>query len=177
MIRAGRQAGSVVLASLASLLAMSLPLGAQPSRAGDTGPGRQDVHGALTLGFLLAQSGPLDRAWAVEAEFFPGAPLDRYGVYCAFRSDGDQDTGMITTGMSFVAGATRPRLVITFHADFGAGFRPAQFAAGGGVRVQIGLWGPLVVAANSTAYTLGLGPFSDNNQIALGITFTAGVAR
>lgn len=130
-------------------------------------------YGAVTVGWLAGLTGPLELGLAAEVEFFPAA-LDRHGLGLYYRSDSSGDQGMLTAGVSYEAGATRPKFVLSLHADAGATHGPAHPVLGAGVRSQLTIWHPLVIASNATAHLIIDGT---DSRLALAITFTAGISR
>nr|WP_316629173.1 hypothetical protein [uncultured Brevundimonas sp.] len=166
-----RVASFAQVASIAAVLVAISLIDQATARADDSA---RDPHGALTVGWLLAVTGPLGVAGAAEAEFFPGGRLGRYGAGIYYRGDISGDEGMITAGLAFEAGASRPKLVMSLHIAAGATYGPVHPALGGGVRAQLGVWGPLVVAGSATSYLVIDGV---DSRLALAITLTAGLSR
>ena len=130
------------------------------------------AHGAMSIGWLTAVTGPLGFGFAGDVEFFPRGQVFGGGLY--YRSNFAGDTGMVTAGLTFAAGATRPKMVITLHADVGLTYGPSKPAFGGGVRTELGVVGPLAVASNVTGYLVYDGI---DSRLALAVTWTAGISR
>ncbi len=163
-----RPAPFALIAAVSAALLLLQPATAQADESAD-GP-----HGTLTVGWLLAATGPLGVGGAADVEFFPGGPFGRYGAGIYYRGDLSGQEGMITAGLTFEAGATRPKLVMSLHIAAGATYGPAHPALGGGVRAQLGVWGPLVVAGSATSHLVIDGV---DSRLALAITLTAGMSR
>jgi hypothetical protein len=103
------------------------------------------------VGGYSAITGPADWGPAAEAEVYPGGSLGRLGFRVEARGFEAIDAGIVTAGVTYEVGASRPRLVLAIHADAGTSYgddwRPV---AGGGVHVNLFVLGPLGIGVDST---------------------------
>ncbi len=79
----------------------------------------------------------------------------------AWRAFDDVHRGLVTAGLAFEAGASRPRLVIDLHADVGVDLDQRAPLIGGGLRTTIGIIGPLAIVYDGGAYLI-LDGFDDS---------------
>jgi hypothetical protein len=132
------------------------------------------VHWAVAIGGFGALTGPAGRGPAALAELYPGGRLGRLGFALRFRGFENLDAGMALAGLSFEAGASRPTLTMALHAEAGLAYGPRCGAAGGGLRTQLGVAGPLVLIGDVTGHVVGGGC---DVSLALAASFYVGLAR
>jgi hypothetical protein len=155
------------LLALLALAARETPAAA--GVAGEDGaPGEDDAaepepaeatRWAVGVGGFIGVTGPGRYGLAAEAEVFPRWPGqllgDRVGLGLRYRGFDGLARGIAAGGLVYEAAATRPHLAIELHGDIGVAFGPAgsnRLLLGGGVRTQIGLWGPVAVALHGDVY-------------------------
>jgi hypothetical protein len=117
------------------------------------------MHWAVGVGGFVGLTGPGRYGLAAEAEVFPRWPGqlldDHVGLGLRYRGFDGLARGIVAGGPVYAAAATRPHLAIELHGDIGMAFGPAdgnRLLLGGGVRTQIGLWGPVAVALHGDVY-------------------------
>jgi hypothetical protein len=135
--------------------------------AGEAGEGAErapeiapdGVHGAVGVGGFLGLTGPGRFGLAAEAEVFPAWSLgslgDRVGLGLRYRGFDGLARGIVAGGPVYVAAATRPHIAIEMHGDIGLLYGTAdgnRLLLGGGVRTQLGLFGPVAVALHGDVY-------------------------
>lgn len=113
-------------------------------------------HGAIGVGGFAALTGPLDNGPAVQVEFFPGGAFGRFGVRADYRGLDGGEPALLTAGVAYVGGATRPHLHLALHADAGVtvGATERSYAVGAGLQTQLWIIYPLAVGLDSTAHVL-----------------------
>ncbi len=109
------------------------------------------LHGSVGAGGSLIVTGSQGDRWRLDlaVDF---KPRSRYGVLLAWRAFDADHRGLVTAGLSFEAGAARPRLVIDLHADVGVDLEQRAPVIGGGFRPTLGLIGPLGLVYDGGAY-------------------------
>lgn len=167
-------APSLALAALAALATVAITATTTPGIAHADATAKNGPRGSLGVGTIVALTGPISLGWAAEAEFFPGRALGRFGMGTYYRSDFSGDSGMVTAAIAFEAGASRPHAAVTFHAGAGVTHGPTEPVIGGGIRGQLGLWGPLAIVSNATGYLILDGI---DSRLALALVLTAGLSR
>lgn len=117
------------------------------------------MHWAVGVGGFVGLTGPGRYGLAAEAEVFPRWPGqllgDRVGLGLRYRGFDGLARGIVAGGLVYEAAATRPHLAIELHGDIGMAIGLAgsdRLLLGGGVRTQIGLWGPVAVALHGDVY-------------------------
>jgi len=132
------------------------------------------AHYGVGFGGYSAITGPSDRGLAAEAEVYPGGRFGRFGGRAEVRWFEGFDAGFATAGVTFEAGASRPRLVLALHAELGLAFNDFRPVAGGGLHTQLFLIGPLAIGLDSTAVLLYDGI---DSALILGTAATLRLAR
>lgn len=136
-------------------------------------------RGGAGAGGYLALTGPETIGVTAAAELFPGGHLGRWGGRMEARSLDDPqdgiDAGLVTGGVTFEVGASRPRLAMALHAEAGAALPDPRPALGAGLRTTLWLVGPLAVAADSTATFVWDGV--EDSELLLAGSLTLGLAR
>ena len=163
---------TICLWAAAALALLPAPAGA------DERPWR----GGVGAGGYLALTGPETTGVTACADLFPGGHLGRWGGRMEARSLDDPadgiDAGLVMGGVTYEAGASRPRLSMALHAELGAavarGADPLP-AAGAGIRTNLWLIGPLALAADSTATFVWDGV--EDSELLLASSLTLGLAR
>lgn len=119
----------------------------------------EGMHGAVGVGGFVGLTGPGRYGLAAEAEVFPPWPLDvlgdRVGLGLRYRGWDGLARGLVVGGLVYEAGATRPHLTIELHGDVGLVYGTAggnRLLLGGGVRTQLGVFGPVAVALHGDVY-------------------------
>ncbi len=159
---------SVVTAVITSIAALICCLSADHASAdaGDADEHKADrVHWGASLGWFGALTGPLAHGPAAEVEIFPGGRLGDFGVGVSYRGDKVLGPGLMTVGVVYQAGASRPTLVMSMRADIGYDTASRRPVAGAGVRIQLAVSGPLSLASNVGGHL-----FLDGIDTRLGIT-------
>lgn len=139
-------------------------------------------RGGIGAGGYLALTGPATTGVTAVAELLPGGHLGRWGGRMEARSLDDPqdgiDAGLVMGGVTYEAGASRPRLAMALHAEVGAalstGADPLP-AVGAGLRTTLWIIGPLALAADSTATFVWDGV--DGSELLLASGLTLGLAR
>lgn len=167
------------------LCALALPCAAagQAAPPADQAPRQaaagQGLHWAAGVGGFVGLSGPAAYGSAAELQLYPGGPAGRLGAalrYRGFAGRGFEawSSGMATAGLVYAAGVSRPGLVLELHGEAGFTHGPGHPAAGGGVRLQIGLWGPLALAIDTGVHLIFDGI---DTRLSLAPGLTLGLAR
>ncbi len=155
----------VALAVLGAISASSRAV-AEPSRS---------MHYGVGVGGYAAITGPASWGPAVEMELSPAGAFGRSGARIELRGFEGWDAGLLTAGLTYEVGASRPRLVLALHAEagttYGEEFCPA---AGAGSQLQFFLAGPLAVGVDATATLIYDGV---DSALALGTSLTLRNAR
>ena len=121
-------------------------------------------HGSVGAGGALLLSG--DRGDRTRGDVAFDLKLrSRFGLIAAWRAFDDQHRGLVMAGIAYEAAASRPRLVIDFHAVVGADLDAAAPLIGGGMRTTLALIGPLGVALDVGGYLVLDG--IDNSRLQL----------
>lgn len=107
------------------------------------------AHYGVGGGGYYAITGPSDTGLAAQAEVYPGGWFGRWGARAEARWF-DSDSGFATAGITFEAGASRPRLVMALHAELGVTFTDIRPVAGVGLHTQLFVIGPLALGLDST---------------------------
>lgn len=114
-------------------------------------PARADIHGSVGAGGALVLSG--DRGDRTRADVaFDLTLRGRFGVIAAWRGFDDARRGLVMAGVAYEAAASRPRLVLDFHAAAGADLDARVPLVGGGLRTTVALIGPVGVVLDMGAY-------------------------
>jgi hypothetical protein len=143
--------------ALAALLLALAGLGGSPAAAEEEAPAQEPVHWIVGAGGFVGLTGPARYGLAAEAQVFParwpGAVLgEQIGLGLRYRGHDGLARGLVAAGLVYEAGATRPHIAIELHGDVGATYGPARPLLGGGARIQLGLWGPVALAAHADIY-------------------------
>lgn len=130
--------------------ALALALAGSAAAAAAEPPPRAR-HGSVAAGgaLLLTGAGGDRLRYEVSADLKLGR---RLGVLAAWRAPDGAHRGLVTAGITFEAGAARPRLVVDLHADAGADLDARAPLAGGGIRTTLVLTGALGVVLDAGAY-------------------------
>lgn len=130
--------------------------GGGPDGEDDGAP--EAMHWAVGAGGFVGLTGPGRYGLAAEAEVFPPWPRDLLGEHIGlglrYRGFDGLARGLVAGGLVYVAGATRPHLTIELHGDVGLayGSDSNRLLLGGGVRTQLGLFGPVAVALHGDVF-------------------------
>lgn len=110
-------------------------------------------HGSIGGGGAMLLSG-LDggKRLRLEGELDVLFPASRHGVLLALRAADREHLGLLTAGVMFEAGASRPRIVLGLHADLGIDLDRLAPVAGGGIRTTIKVYRALGIALDNGAY-------------------------
>jgi hypothetical protein len=131
-------------------------------------PWHGSIGGGTTL--LLTGAGGDRNRFELAADV---EPASRWGAHVAWRAfDGDHD-GIVSGGVVYEAGASRPRLVVDFHGDVGFDLDQHAPMVGGGLRLVIAIVGPLGVALDTGAYLVIDGVDDTRLQLATGAALVA----
>lgn len=166
------------LAVIALLVGATL-IQAMPAVAGDAGHhaapsaptappagAENGIHWTVGAGGFAALTGPAAYGIAAELQVYPGnwpgnwpgsSPghwLDRIGATLRYRGFEGWSSGMFMAGLVYAAGRSRPGLVLEIHGEAGIAHDPVCPVAGGGVRLQVGIWGPLSLALDSGGHLI-----------------------
>ncbi|HUS68490.1 MAG TPA: hypothetical protein VMZ28_28340 [Kofleriaceae bacterium] len=156
-------------------LCAAAALAAYPAVAAADRPWR----GGAGAGGYLALTGPETTGVTASAELLPGGHLDRWGGRMEARSLDDPqdgiDAGLVMGGVTYEAGASRPRLAMALHAEAGARLPDPRPALGAGIRTTLWIIGPIALAADSTATFVLDGV--DDSELLLASSLTLGLAR
>jgi len=158
-----RPAGATVrLATVAAALAVA---GCNLMSGKHTRPPDQvrRAHGAIGAGGYSGLTGP---RWGglAGAAYFPAGRWGRFGVRAEARGHEGVDRGHAVLGVAYEAAASRPRIVLSLHADAGATFPDPVPVLAGGATTQIWLFGPLALALDTAAIL-----FVDGTDTVLGL--------
>jgi hypothetical protein len=123
----------------------------------DEPPGQDGVHGAAGAGVFVGVTGRARAGLAAEAQVYPGRWPGQvlgghFGLGVRYRGWDGLSSGLVAGGLVYQAGATRPHFVLEVHGDVGVAYGPTEPLLGGGVRVQLGVWGPVAVAVAADVY-------------------------
>jgi len=146
----GRSAGLIVLA-----LALA---GLETARAEELAQGEPGaVHWAVGVGGFVGVTGPARYGLAAEAQVYPGrwpgqVLGESFGLGVRYRGYDGLASGLVAAGLVYQAGATRPHFVLEVHGDVGMAYGLDEPLLGGGVRLQLGMWGPVAVAVAADLY-------------------------
>ena len=139
----------------------------------------EPAHGSIAAGaqVLATGLGGHDRLrLAAELAYAPPS-WHRRGLVLAVRDVSlDGDVALLTGGLTFEAGAARPRLALALYGDGGVALGPVAPTVGGGVRVTSQLVGPLAIVVDVGGHLIvdvGAGDL----RLALGAALLLGVAR
>lgn len=108
-------------------------------------------------GGFVGLTGPARHGLAAEAQVYParwpGQLLGpQFGLGVRYRGHDGLAGGLVAAGLVYQAGATRPHFVLELHGDLGYAYDIGEPLLGGGVRLQLGAWGPVAVAAATDVY-------------------------
>ena len=176
----GRWVGALALVALigASQVRAQTVVGGRGDAAHEPGaePGAEPAsfHWTATIGWFGAISGPLVHGPSAQVELLPGGAFGRFGVGLYYRGDEQVRRGLVLLGAVYEAGASRPGLVMSLHAAAGYDAANALPVVGTGLRIQLGVSGPLILSSNLTMQ-LFLDGLDTRLGMALGLT--AGLAR
>lgn len=106
---------------------------------------------AVGAGVFAAITGPATYGPAIEAELYPGGALGRYGLRGEVSGFEQSDAGRAALGVTFEAAAARPRLQLALHGDVGLTFPAHLPTIGGGVQVQLWVYGPVALGVDGGA--------------------------
>lgn len=158
------------LAVIAFLVGAAL-MQAVPAVAGDAGHhaapsgptapsagAEEGIHWTVGAGGFAALTGPAAYGIAAELQVYPGkwpgSWLERIGATLRYRGFEGWSSGMFMAGLVYAAGRSRPGLVLEIHGEAGITDNPVCPVAGGGVRLQVGIWGPLSLALDSGGHLI-----------------------
>ena len=144
------------------------------SAGGEATPARPGMHWAVAAGGFAGITGPADFGPAAELHVYPGGAAGRLGAGLRYRGFAGTSSGLVALGLTYAAGQARPGLVIELHGEAGIAYGPRCIAAGGGARVQLGLWGPLTLALDTAGHFLFAGA---DTRLAIAPTLTVGLSR
>lgn len=144
------------LLGVLALLAPALP--AEADEASDPPRPPRPWHGSIGGGGALLLTG-LDggKRLRLEGEIDVLFPESRHGVLLAMRAADRDHLGLLTGGVMFEAGASRPRIVLGLHADLGVDLDRLAPVAGGGIRTTIKIYKALGIALDNGAYLVVAG--------------------
>ncbi|MEM9488909.1 MAG: hypothetical protein AAGC55_07175, partial [Myxococcota bacterium] len=132
---------------------------------------KRSWHASALIGGFIGVTGPASYGTAVDIEIYPPA---RFGGNLIARDLAGSHGTLVLAGLAFQAAATRPRLVMSLHADIGATTGDTVLpAAGGGVRAQLAVFGPIIIGGNLTGHLLLDGI---DTTLAIAVTAGAGLA-
>lgn len=140
------------------------------------------AHGSAAVGAELLGTGLAghDRLRLTAALAYAPPRWQRRGVVVALRQlsldDASPRRAVLTGGLTFEAGAARPRLALALYADAGVALGPTAPVAGGGLRVTSQLLGPLAVVVDVGGH-LVVDVGAGDLHLALGAALLVGVAR
>ena len=153
-MRRGRSAGLT-----GALVGLALALACLETAWAEEGePGESDaVHWAVGVGGFAGVTGPARYGLAAEAQVYPGrwpghVLGEDFGLGVRYRGYDGLASGLVAAGLVYQAGATRPHFVLEVHGDVGVAYGLTEPLLGGGVRVQLGVWGPVAVAVAADVY-------------------------
>jgi hypothetical protein len=132
----------------AGLCAWSAPAAAEEARP---------WAGGLGVGGTVALTGAARTGLFAVGALYPGAWAGRFGLRVEARSTGEDepfDEGLLMAGLTYETAAARPRLSLALHGDAGAVMPDTRPAVGGGVELQLWLFGPVALALDSSAHLL-----------------------
>lgn len=132
------------------------------------------AHWLVAIGGFAAVTGPAGSGGAAMAEIYPGGVMRRFGTGIYYRAAPALERGMLTAGIGFEPGASRPTLVLTFRAEAGWERSLGVPVLGAGSRTQLAFFPPLAICMDVTGHLLldGL-----DTRLALALTVSAGIAR
>jgi len=143
------------LAALAALVGSAAPAAAEPT---PPRPFHVSIGGGGSLLFTGLDGGPRTRADG-HLDISPGGAFGRFGLTAALRHviyDPLFDDGLATLGVLYEAAASRPRLVLSLHADAGLTLAETNPVLGGGIETHFWIWprklGPLALVLDTTAH-------------------------
>jgi hypothetical protein len=153
-VTCGRRASIIALALLPLLDATWAAADEAAVRAQGGAP---IAHWTVGAGGFVGLTGPARFGLAAEAQLYParwpGEVLgSRFGLGVRYRGHDGLAGGLIAAGLVYQAGATRPHFVLEVHGDLGLAYGPAEPVLGGGVRLQLGAFGPVAVAVAADVY-------------------------
>lgn len=152
MIR-GRSASLVALA----LACLDASFDASRAVAEEAEREHDAMHGVVGVGGFVGLTGPARAGLAAEAQVYPGSWPGQvlgqhFGLGVRYRGYDGLASGLVAAGLVYQAGATRPHFVLEVHGDLGVAYGPGEPLLGGGVRLQLGLWGPVAVAVAADVF-------------------------
>ena len=138
----------------------------------------EPAHGSIAVGAqaLATGLGGHDRLrLAAEVAYAP-ATWHRRGLVLALRGVDVDGAALLTAGLTFEAGAARPRLALALYGDGGVALGPVAPTIGGGVRVTSQLVGPLAIVVDVGGHLI-VDVEAGELRLALGAALLLGVAR
>ncbi len=129
-----------------------------------TAHAERPLHGSLGFGGTLITTGSRGDRLRLEAAFDLKL-RSRYGFVVAWRAFDQDHHGLVTAGLNFEGGASRPRLVIDMHVDLGVDLDHRAPLVGGGLRPTLGIVGPTALVFDAGAYLVIDG--RDNTRLQL----------
>ena len=117
-------------------------------------------HGSIGGGGALLLTGTDGGSkLRLEGEIDVLFPESRHGLLLAIRAAEPSAAryGLLTGGVMFEAGASRPRIVLGLHADLGVDLDRLAPVAGGGIRTTIKIYKALGIALDNGAYLVVAG--------------------
>ncbi len=116
-----------------------------------TAHAERPLHGSVGVGGTLIATGSRGDRLRLEAAFDLKL-RSRYGFVAAWRAFDDTHHGLVTAGLTFEAGAARPRLVLDLHADLGVDLDHRTPLVGGGIRSTLMIIGPTALVFDGGGY-------------------------
>lgn len=135
---------------------------------------RPGSHWAVGAGGFAGLTGPAGFGPAAEVHVYPGGAAGHLGAGLRYRGFEGTSSGLLALGLTHAAGVARPGLVLELHGEAGMAYGPRGIAAGGGVRAQLGLWGPLTLAIDTAGHFLFDGA---GTRLAIAPALTVGLTR
>ena len=131
------------------------------------------AHGGVGLGGFFALTGPATFGPSFVADYYPGGDFGRWGVRGEVRGFEGFDSGLLSLGATFEAGAARPLLQLALHIEAGLTLSPEHAIVGGGVHTRAAIVPPLTVGLDGTVYLIYDGR---DSRLALSQTITVGLS-
>ena len=133
------------IVSSALVLAAIFALGISNAHA------ERPLHGSVGAGGSFLTTGSQGDRWRLDVAV-DLKPRSRYGFLLAWRAFDEDHRGLVTAGLVFEGAAARPRLVLDLHADIGADLDQPAPLVGGGLRVTLGIKGPLALVYDGCVF-------------------------
>jgi hypothetical protein len=158
--RRARRAGALVTVALACLGAVldgAVRVSVAAAEEAELREEPEEMHWAAGAGVFAGVTGRARAGLAAEAQVYPGSWPGHvlgghFGLGVRYRGHDGLGSGLVAGGLVYQAGATRPHFVLEVHGDVGVAYGPTEPLVGGGVRVQLGVWGPVAVAVAADVY-------------------------